>query len=92
MHVHDLHATILRLPGHRPHATDLQVSGAPFPPDGHGGTVIKKALEPRYQRARGKSPGSRLSASGEGYLRVKCALSTALYFRRYFQGESDEKS
>ena len=33
VHVHDLNATILRLPGHRPHAADLQVPRPPPSPD-----------------------------------------------------------
>ena len=33
VHVHDLHATILALPGHRPHQADVQVPGPQLPPD-----------------------------------------------------------
>ena len=34
VHVHDLHATILPLPGNRPHASNLQIPGPALPADG----------------------------------------------------------
>ena len=33
VHIHDLNATILALPGHRPQAADLPLPGPRFPPD-----------------------------------------------------------
>ena len=33
VHIHDLNATILALPGHRPHAADLPLPGPRLPPD-----------------------------------------------------------
>ena len=52
VHVHDLNATILQLPGHRPHAADLQVPGPPLPPDRHRRPHRPESAQLRYRSER----------------------------------------